>query len=166
MPDDAGSKESLKEKADRQYEELLQELRVAQAGVQILFAFLLVLPFQSGFTRLPGDLKSLYAVSLLASLVAAALLIGPVALHRILSGEQMKDTIVDRAHRMALGGLGFLAVSMSGAVALALSVSAGRLPGLAVGLIALGLFASLWFLWPLATRRRPDVATGSRAGSS
>jgi len=99
MPNVEGSKESLKERADRQYEELLQELRVAQAGVQILFAFLLVLPFQSGFTRLPGDLKSLYAVSLLASLVAAALLIGPVALHRILSGEQMKDTIVDRAHR-------------------------------------------------------------------
>jgi hypothetical protein len=164
MADGAGSEESFKARADRRYEELLQELRVAQAGVQILFAFLLVLPFQSGFPRLPGDLKSLYAAALLSSLVAAALLIGPVALHRILSGEQMKDAIVERAHRMALGGLAFLAASMSGAVALALSVSAGRLVGLVVGLAALVLFASLWFVWPVLTRRQTDATKGSRAG--
>jgi hypothetical protein len=159
MADGSGSEETRKERADRQYEELLQELRVAQAGVQILFAFLLVLPFQSGFTRLPDDLKSLYAVSLLSSLIAAALLIGPVAIHRILSGQQTKDTIIDTAHRMALGGLAFLAVSMSGAVSLALSVSAGRLPGLIAGSAALVLFASLWFVWPVLTRRQADATT-------
>jgi len=164
MADDFASEESFKEKADRRYEELLQELRVAQAGVQILFAFLLVLPFQGGFTRLPDDLKSLYAASLLSSLAAAALLIGPVALHRILSDEQVKDAIVDRAHWMALGGLAFLAASMSGAVALALSVSAGRLIGLVTGFVALVLFASLWFVWPVLTRHQTGSATGSRAG--
>lgn len=159
MADGSVPEESRKERADRRYEELLQELRVAQAGVQILFAFLLVLPFQSGFPRLPDDLKSLYAASLLSSLVAAALLIGPVALHRILSGEQTKGTIVGRAHRMALGGLAFLAVSMSGAVALALSVSAGRLLGLIAGCVALVLFASLWFAWPVVTRNQADSTT-------
>jgi hypothetical protein len=65
---------------------------------------------------------------------------------------------------MALGGLAFLAASMSGAVALALSVSAGRLIGLVVGLAALVLFASLWFVWPALTRRQTDATTGSRAG--
>jgi hypothetical protein len=156
MTNTSESAESLKERADRRYEELLQELRVAQAGVQILFAFLLVLPFQSGFSRLPDDLKSLYAACLLSSLVAAALLIGPVALHRILFHQHVKDAIIERAHRMAVGGLAFLAASMSGAVALALSVSAGRLPGLAAGLVALVLFALLWFVWPVLTRRQAE----------
>lgn len=92
------------------------------------------------------------------SQLAAALLIGPVELHRILSGEQTKDTIVERAHRMALGGLAFLAAAMSGAVALALSVSAGRLIGLVTGLAALVLFVSLWFAWPLVTQRQANSA--------
>lgn len=158
MADSSEHDESFKERADRRYEELLQELRVAQAGVQILFAFLLVLPFQSGFTRLPSDLKSLYSASLLSSLVAAALLIGPVALHRILSGQQVKDTIIERAHRMALAGLAFLAVAMCGAVSLALSVSADRFVGLTAGVVALFLFAALWFVWPVLTRRQTDIA--------
>jgi hypothetical protein len=65
---------------------------------------------------------------------------------------------------MALGGMGFLAASMSGAVALALAVSAGRLVGLIAGLAAGLLFASLWFVWPVLTRRQSNAATGSRAG--
>lgn len=157
MADRSEACETRKERADRRYEELLQELRVAQAGVQILFAFLLVLPFQSGFARLPDDLKPLYGATLLSSLIAAALLIGPVALHRILTGDQAKGIIVNRAHRMALGGLAFLAASMSGAVALALSVSAGRTLGVVTGVGALVLFASLWFVWPILAQGRDDT---------
>jgi hypothetical protein len=157
MSDATAAEETRKERLDRQYEELLQELRVAQAGVQILFAFLLVLPFQTGFTRLADDLKVVYAVSLLSALVAAALLIGPVAMHRVLFEQQMKDAIVAGAHRLALGGLASLALAMCGSVTLALSVSAGRIVGLLTGLAALLLFASLWFIWPTFLRSRDDT---------
>lgn len=150
----AGRDESEAEEADRQFDELLQELRVAQAGVQILFAFLLVLPFQGGFTDLPGEYKSLYAVCLLSALLAAALMICPVALHRVLFQQQMKPAVIKFSHRLALGGLAFLALAMSGAVSLALSVSAGRVPGAIVGIAVLLLFSALWFVWPSVLRAR------------
>lgn len=83
--------ETPDERADRQLSELLQELRVAQAGVQILFAFLLVLPFQGEFPDLSTMLKGVYAFSLVTALVATALMIAPVALHRMLFGHHMKE---------------------------------------------------------------------------
>ncbi|MCZ3385663.1 MAG: DUF6328 family protein [Actinomycetia bacterium] len=149
-----GREESEAEEADRQFDELLQELRIAQAGVQILFAFLLVLPFQSGFTRLAGEYRSLYALSLLSALLAACLLISPVALHRILFHQQMKPVVIGLSHRLAIGGLAFLAIAMSGAVSLALSVSAGQIPGAIAGVGALILFSALWFVWPTVLRTR------------
>lgn len=149
-----GREESEAEEADRQFDELLQELRIAQAGVQILFAFLLVLPFQGGFAGLAGEYKSLYALSLLSALLAACLLISPVAIHRILFHQQMKPDVIELSHRLAIGGLAFLAIAMSGAVSLALSVSAGQIPGAIAGVGALILFSALWFVWPTVLRTR------------
>lgn len=149
-----GRDESAAEAADRQFNELLQELRVAQAGVQILFAFLLVLPFQTGFARLDGEYKSLYALSLIAALLAAALLISPVALHRLLFQQQMKPAIVNFSQWLAIGGLAFLSIAMSGAVSLALTVSTGDVAGAIAGVGALILFSALWFVWPSFLRAR------------
>jgi hypothetical protein len=149
--------ETPDERADRQLSELLQELRVAQAGVQILFAFLLVLPFQGGFPGLSTMLKSVYAFSLLTALVAAALMIAPVALHRMLFGHHMKEEVIRSAHVMALAGLLFLAASMTGAVFLALDVSIGRPFSFVAGVGAVVLFVSLWLVWP--SRLRSEGST-------
>jgi hypothetical protein len=146
--------ETPDERADRQLGELLQELRVAQAGVQILFAFLLVLPFQGGFADLSTTLTNVYAFSLLSALVAAALMIAPVALHRILFRQHMKEKVIVSAHRMASVGLLFLAMSMTGSVFLALDVSIGRPFSLVAGVCSAGLFIGLWLVWP--SRLRSD----------
>lgn len=144
--------ETPDERADRQLSELLQELRVAQAGVQILFAFLLVLPFQGGFADLSTALKNVYAFSLLSALVAAALMIAPVALHRMLFGHHMKDEVIRSAHLMASAGLLFLAAAMTGAVFLALDVSIGRPFSIVAGAGAVVLFIGLWLIWPSRLR--------------
>ena len=146
--------ETPDERADRQLGELLQELRVAQAGVQILFAFLLVLPFQSSFEGLSRGLKQVYAFSLMTALGAAALMIAPVALHRILFHRRMKPTIIESAHRLAETGLAFLALSMTGAVFLAVEVSLGSPTSVIAGVVALLAFSILWFIWPTRLRRR------------
>lgn len=149
--------ETPDERADRQLGELLQELRVAQAGVQILFAFLLVLPFQGGFAGLSTTLKNVYAFSLLSALIAAALMIAPVALHRMLFGHHMKGEVIRSAHLMASAGLLFLAASMTGAVFLALDVSIGRPFSFVAGAGAALLFSGLWLVWP--TRLRSEGPT-------
>lgn len=121
---------------------------MAQAGVQILFAFLLVLPFQGGFADLSTTLTSVYAFSLLTALVAASLMIAPVALHRILFGHHRKEEVIRSAHLMASTGLLFLAASMTGSVFLALDVSVGRPFSFVAGGGAVVLFVSLWVVWP------------------
>ena len=97
--------ESEDEKADRRYDELLQELRVAQTGVQFLFAFLLTLAFTQRFGQITEFQHRLYVGTLLATAVASALLIGPVPLHRILFRRGLKPRLVRGADLMARGGL-------------------------------------------------------------
>ncbi|WP_030437361.1 DUF6328 family protein [Actinoplanes subtropicus] len=104
--------EDEKHRWDRNFGDLLQELRVAQTGVQILFAFLLTLPFSNGFPKTTSFQKDLYVVALLAAAGAAAMIIGPVAFHRALFRQGRKPELVRYAHRMATGGLGFLLISM------------------------------------------------------
>src|SRR3954467_9353285 len=98
--------ESEKARWDRNFADLLQELRVAQTGVQILFAFLLTLPFSNGFPKTTSFQKDLYIVALLAAGAATAMIIGPVAFHRALFRQGRKPELVRYAHRMATGGLG------------------------------------------------------------
>jgi len=104
--------EDEKHRWDRNFDDLLQELRVAQTGIQILFAFLLTLPFSNGFPKTTALQKDLYVVALLAAAGATAMIIGPVAFHRALFRQGRKPELVRYAHRMATGGLGFLLVSM------------------------------------------------------
>jgi O-antigen/teichoic acid export membrane protein len=110
--------ETEKQRWDRNFADLLQELRVAQTGIQILFAFLLTLPFSSGFPRTTAFQKDVYIVSLLSAAFATAMIIAPVAFHRALFRQGRKPELVRYAHRMATGGLAFLLVAMVAAVLL------------------------------------------------
>ncbi len=110
--------ESDKKRWDRNFNDILQELRVAQTGVQILFAFLLTLPFSSGFPKSSALQKDVYVVALVTAAFAAAMIISPVAFHRALFRQGRKPELVRFAHRMLTGGLAFTLVSMISSVLL------------------------------------------------
>ena len=145
--------ESAAQRADRNLGELLQELRVAGLGVQVLFGFLLSLPFTNRFARLSPGQRDLYLASVVLAAVATALLVGPVAYHRMVFRRGQKERLVRAASVMAIGGLGAVALAVSAAVLLVTSYVGG---GLAAGLITAFvacLFALLWFVFPLARRQ-------------
>jgi hypothetical protein len=138
----------------RNWDELLSELRVAQAGVQILFAFLLTLPFSARWDAVNAFQRGVYLATLLLVALASALLIGPVAYHRMVFRRQAKPMLVDAANTMAMGGLVALGLAVNLAVLLVVDVVVG---GLATGLIVVGtasVFGWLWLLMPALARRR------------
>ncbi len=137
--------------------ELLQELRVAQTGVQILFAFLLTLSFTERFTQIDATQRTIYVVTLVLAALTTILLTAPVAAHRMVFRRGRKPQLVDVSHRIALAGLATLGLSVVGAVMLALDVTIGRAPAALVSAM-LGLVAVvLWFVVPLPLRRPRDV---------
>src|SRR5271156_6389150 len=107
--------ESEAERADRNLAELLQELRVAGLGVQVLFGFLLSLPFTNRFSRLSHGQRDLYLATLVLDAVATALLVGPVAYHRLVFRRGQKEQLVRAASAMAIGGLAAGAPALSAA---------------------------------------------------
>lgn len=124
--------ETEAERWRRNFAELLQELRVAQTGVQILFAFLLILAFNPGFDTTATFSRTVYLVALLAAAAATALLIGPVAQHRVLFRRRQKPELVVWTHRMAIAGMLMMVVSMVSSVLLAADAVLHRGPALAV----------------------------------
>ncbi len=116
--DHGGREETPEERADRNLGELLQELRVALPGVQILFAFLLTVPFSQGFTRLDAFQRDLYFAVLMSTCVSTALLIAPTANHRLLFRMRDKENLVRVSNRLAIAGLLVLLFSLAGAVLL------------------------------------------------
>jgi hypothetical protein len=138
---------------DRHFNELLQELRVAQTGVQILFAFLLGLAFTPRFPDLSGGQQAIYLVTLVLSAVSAALLIGPVGYHRTVFRQRLRPQLVTTGHRYAVAGLVLLLLALVGAVHLAASFVLGAWASLLAAALA-GLFATLWFVIPLVHRVR------------
>ncbi|MET7750730.1 DUF6328 family protein [Micromonospora sp. NPDC005367] len=135
------SKETERQRWQRNFADLLQELRVAQTGVQILFAFLLTLPFSNGFTRTTDFQKDIYVVALLAAAAATAMIISPVAFHRALFRQGRKPELVRFAHRMASCGLAFMLISMVSAVLLITDFVLDR----PLAFVLSGL-TGLWFL--------------------
>jgi len=150
--------ETESERLDRNFGDLLQELRVAQTGVQILFAFLLTLPFSARFGTVDTFERYVYVVALLAAAAAAAMIIAPVAYHRMLFRKGRKPQLVFSAHRMASGGLGFLLVAMVCAVLLVSDVVLGRTTAIIVAVVTAGWFATLWGLLPWLRRNDDDPA--------
>jgi hypothetical protein len=150
-------RETEAEQADRNFNELLQELRVSQMGVQILFAFLLTLAFQSRFTQIDQLQRSIYVVTLLLCACATALLIAPVSLHRVMFRRGRKREVVENAAKLAKGGLLLLFLAIVGAILFILDVVLSR--GLAVVLtVVVGLvFLVFWYAlpWRLLRRQRP-----------
>jgi hypothetical protein len=150
------------ERADRNMNELLQELRVAQTGVQILFAFLLTLVFQQRFADITEAQRWTYVVTLLLSVVTAGLLVAPAAVHRVTFQRGLKMETVLLGHRLFTAGLAMLAVTLAGGVLLVLDVAVGRWFAIPVALASLLLLLSLWYLLPLPllkhARGRPGAA--------
>ncbi len=145
--------ESEKERLDRNLDELLQEIRVAIPGVQVLFAFLLVVPFQQGFTKVTPFQERVYFVSLLCTAIAAALLISPTAYHRMTFRRQQKHKLVPLANRLALAGLAFLALAVTAAILLITDIVFGATETVvATTTFVFGFYAIFWFLLPLRRR--------------
>ncbi|HMN98200.1 MAG TPA: DUF6328 family protein [Miltoncostaeaceae bacterium] len=145
--------ESEAERLDRQLAELLQELRVVLPGVQVLFAFLLTVPFSARFGELTDTQRSVYVTVLLSTALATVLLMAPTAFHRLRFRQHRKAQIVEVSHRLVIAGLGVLALSVSTAVFLVTDVVYGRAGGLAAGLSTLAVIVVLWWVMPLAGRR-------------
>lgn len=161
--------ESVAHRLDRNYGELLQELRVAQTGVQILFAFLLTIPFQASFASLSAFESGVYLTTLLSSAVAVVLLIAPVATHRLLFRRGLKDELVHVTARLAAGGLLFLAIAILGAVLLIVDLVAGHVPAIIVTAVLGALIVVFWLIFPGYLRRsleRADIEHGRGADPS
>jgi uncharacterized protein DUF6328 len=141
------------QRADRNFAELLQELRVAQTGVQILFAFLLTLSFMDRFSAIDAFQRGVYVFTLVASAVTAALLIAPVPVHRLLFQRGRKRELVRVGHRLALSGLLSLATTMLAGMLLVLDVVVGRVAAVSVVAALAAVFVALWVGVPLRLRR-------------
>lgn len=150
------SKETEKQRWQRNFADLLQELRVAQTGVQILFAFLLTLPFSNGFTETTEFQRDVYIVALLAAAAATAMIISPVAFHRALFRQGRKPELVRFAHRMATGGLAFMLIAMVSAVLLITDFVLDRPIAFVLSALAGIWFLTFWVALPFARRSWGD----------
>ena len=148
----SGRDETEGERLDRNLGELLQELRVILPGVQVLFAFLLAVPFQQNFTKITSFQQTVYFVTLLLTAITAVLLISPSAYHRITFRMQQKDHLITLANRFAIAGVGTLALAMTGAIVLITDVLYGATATAVTGGLALLTFTLFWYLLPLKRR--------------
>ncbi|MEV4320000.1 DUF6328 family protein [Actinocrispum sp. NPDC049592] len=157
------AEESEQQQLARNLGELLQELRVAQAGVQILFGFLLSIAFTDRYAHAETYIRMTHFVTVLFATAATALLTAPAAWHRILFRHGRREQIIRNSNRFALAGLVSLAVAMAGTVLLIGEiVFGGWLPIVIAGLVAVA-FGVLWFALPVRDRSLPE---GSSAGST
>ncbi|MET8613168.1 MULTISPECIES: DUF6328 family protein [Streptomyces] len=149
-----GRNETEEERADRMWGELIQEVRVAQTGVQILFGFLLTVVFYPKYTRLPVDDQRIYIITVILGACTTGALIGPVSLHRLVSGRRVKPRAVRLAARLTFVGLVLLLATMASALLLILRVAMhdSYVPWLVTGVVAWYLVC--WFGLPLWARRR------------
>lgn len=157
-----GPDEDRMERVGRELIELLNELRVAPPGVQVLLAFLLAVPFAQGFTRVTDFQRALFFVVMAFTAISAALLIAPSAWHRLRFRQQDKERILRASNRMSIAGLGFLALAMTGAVMLIADFIYSPTLTIISGITALIVYGVLWYAMPLLGPRgpRPDEAQG------
>ena len=144
--------QTAEEVLDRNLAELLQEMRVAITGVQVLFAFLLTLPFSARFEELGVFGTTVYAITLLSTASATLVLIAPVSFHRTLFRRRRKEQLVAFADRALLVGLALLLVGITSAVLLVLDVVLGRWPAYAGGAVVVLLGSVTWYGLPLRHR--------------
>jgi Family of unknown function (DUF6328) len=149
------------ERLDRNWNSLLQELRVVQTGVQLLTGFLLTLPFQQRFDILGDDMRGVYLATVGCSVAATLLLIAPVGMHRLLFRRHRIAVLVSAAHRCAYAGLLLLGLALTGVTVIIFDAVAGTAASIIAGAVALALFAVFWLVVPLLLRTRdvelPDL---------
>ena len=151
-----GRDESAAERLDRNWNELLQELRVTQTGIQILFAFLLILPFQARFQILEGKQVDLY-IAIVGLVTASTLCVmSPVLIHRLLFRQGAKDELVAASNVLAVVGLSLLGIALIGSIGLVVDVVLGRTQGFVAAGGASLVLIGLWGVLPWVLRRRAD----------
>jgi hypothetical protein len=151
-----GRHETEAERIDRNLAELLQELRVAGLGVQVLFGFLLAMPFTNLFSTLDPEQRRLYVADLLLAALSTALLTAPVAYHRIVFRRHQKHELLRFANVMALAGLTTVALAISCAVLLVVSVVYDGLVAAIIAALVVGVYFVLWFVLPHLGHRDRD----------
>ena len=149
--------EDRKERVNRELIEQLNELRVALPGVQVLFAFLLILPFQQGFAEISDSDRLVYTTALIASALAAALLIAPSMYHRLNFRRKVKEQMLFDTNKLMIAGILLTGVGVVCAIFLVVDVVYGGTPAiLATGLSAV-IYALVWLALPLARRGEPEA---------
>lgn len=155
---DSGREETEEERLDRNLSEMLQELRVALPGVQVLFAFLLAVPFAQGWEHITGFQKGAYFGTLICTAISAVMLISPTAYHRLTFRYQQKRRLVFYSNRFSIIGLTFLALAMTGAIMLITDFLFGSTATIITTGATVLVFAVFWFGFPL--QRRLSLAAG------
>lgn len=151
---DSTPDEDLSERLTRNWNELLQELRVVMPGVQIITGFLLTVPFSEGFDDLDGFQRTTLLVVLSGAVATTVLVVAPVSFHRALFHQRQRDWLVEAAHWCARVGLTLLGVVLAGVVLLVFDVVAGRGLSITAGSVAAALFVALWYVVPRLARER------------
>jgi hypothetical protein len=146
--------ETPTERLDRNWSDLLQELRVVQTGVQLLTGLLLTVPFQQRFGTLSDFQRTLYLVTVAASVTATALLVAPVAAHRALFRLHARGALVALGQRLTVAGLTMLALAVTGVVLLIFDTVAGLPTGIVAAAVTVAVFVAFWGVLPLRERRR------------
>ncbi|XVS66843.1 DUF6328 family protein [Actinosynnema sp. CA-299493] len=151
------AEESHQRRLARNLNELLQELRVAQGGVQILFGFLLSIAFTERYASADAYIRATHLITVLFTACAVALLTAPAAWHRLLFRRGRREDVIEVANRFAIIGLANLAVAMTGTILLLAEVVIGGWVSFALGGFAAVLFGTLWFAWPWRERNRDTI---------
>lgn len=146
--------ESSLERLDRNTLELVQEVRVAAVGIQVLFAFLLVVPFNTGWKRVTTFDRYDYFVTLVCIAIAAALLIAPPIHHRLLFRHRQKGYLVEVGNRLVIIAMAFLTVGFTGIMVLISHVVFGTATAAVAGAFAAIFLGGTWFAVPLNHRRK------------
>jgi len=148
--------ESRRERVNRELIELLNELRVALPGVQVLFAFLLAVPFANGWGKVTESQKNIFFATLVATAISTACFIVPTAYHRLNFRKREKERILLLSNKFAIAGILFLALSMIGVLMLITDVIYSETAALVTGALAFVMFGGLWLVLPLVRRCAED----------
>ncbi|MFH8369389.1 DUF6328 family protein [Streptomyces sp. NPDC018031] len=157
-----GRHETAEERADRRWADLLQELRVAQTGVQILFGFLLTVVFQPRFTDLSDTDRDIYVATVMLGAATTGALIGPVCFHRLLTGQRLKPQTVVWASRLTMAGLVLLLCTMAAALLLILRLAVHDTTAVWLVAVMVVWFVVCWFVLPVWARHKTLGGRGDR----
>ncbi|MGH2912817.1 MAG: DUF6328 family protein [Solirubrobacteraceae bacterium] len=155
-------RETGAERLDRNLEEMTGELRVVVTGVQVLFAFLLIVPFNTGFEHVDGFERAVYFITLILAALSAACTIAPSAQHRFLFRHDDKQHLVFLSNRIVIAGLAFLALAMCGSLLLVATKLFGAVVGAFTVVLGALPFLVLWFILPLTRRAQLEETARSR----